>query len=648
MKYDMLFQPVKLGSLLLKNRFIMAPMSVHMTDDGSLTEKEIAFIERRAEGGAAMLIIGSICIKADGNFGGQIFIDSDERIRDLKKLTKAVHRHDCLICAQIHHAGRETNAKTSGYQPVAPSYFEPEAYVGLKAEYDPPRVLSTEEVGIYIEAYAQAVRRAKEAGFDACELHCAHGYLICSFMSPLTNKRTDQYGGSFLGRMRFIAKILERSYELVGNDYPIVCRIVGDEFREQGITMELSIRIAQYLESLGIVGLNVSAGMYPYVRTVPNMYHKHGINLYLADNIHQEVSIPIMAAGQLDRPEIQLDAVKNNKLDLICLGRTLIADPDYPNKLQSDREDTIIYCIACNKGCHDRSSGDRQIKCGRNVQTGREWDEHFLIKPVTHKKNIMVIGGGPAGMEAARVASLRGHIVHLYEQRDYLGGQLRLAAVPPHKSRYNEICDDLETDIKKNGVRIHLNTEVTETLIAKNQYDAVILASGSIPYIPPILGLDQDFVVPGNDILSGKIQQGRRIAIIGGGAIGAEIAHYLMEELQREVYVIEMSENIAIDLPQDSRIKLFESFDQTSDLHIVTGAKLTEIGNHEIHFIKNGKQEQIKNLDIVVMAVGLRPNQALKPILEKYTNNIYIIGDATTPKDYVQAFYQGFVAGNAI
>ena len=507
MNYTPLFQPISVGPLRLKNRFVMAPMSVHMTEDGSVSDAEIAYTERRARGGVSMIIVGSLCIWPDGNFGGQIFIHDDACIPGLRRLTEAVHRHDCLIAAQLHHAGRETNARTSGFQPVAPSYFEPETHSVFKAEYDAPRVLETREVEQYVEYYAQAVRRAKEAGFDACELHCAHGYLICAFMSPLTNQRSDRYGGGFHARMRFVTEIIGRARQLVGEDYPITCRIVGDELREGGIDMELSVRIARYLESLGVAALSVSAGMYPYVRTVSNMYHKHGVNLYLAENVREAVRIPVMAAGQIDRPEIQLHALESGKADILCIGRTLIADPDYPDKLREGRLDDIIHCIACNKGCHDRSAEDRQVKCALNVRTGRETLDAFAIRPAREARRIMVIGGGPSGMEAARVAALRGHRVELWDDRPRLGGRLRLAAVPPHKARYGEACDYLEREIRKLGVDIHLNAAVTEVELDSRKPDAVILATGSVPFVPPIQGLSGGGAVLVDDVLEPYVSE---------------------------------------------------------------------------------------------------------------------------------------------
>lgn len=643
MQYDKLFTPINIGCLTLKNRFVMAPMSVHMTEDGTVTPEEIAYTERRAAGGVAMIIVGSVCVHPDGDFGGQLYIESDERIAGLQQLTKVVHQHDCLIAAQIHHAGRETSARITGQQPVAPSYFVPEMYAGLKAEYDAPHVLTTDEVKEYIEYYAQAIRRAKEAGFDACELHCAHGYLICEFMSPLTNHRTDQYGGCFLGRMRFVTEIIQRSRELVGHGYPLMARIVGDELRAGGIDMALSVKIAQYLEALGIDALSVSADMYPFVRTVPNMYHKRGVNLYLADNVRAAVQIPVLAAGQLNRPEVQMSALEAGKADIICLGRALIADPDYPRKLQMGKIDEICYCIACNKGCHDRSAGERFIKCTMNVQAGREQQQEFQLVPTVHSKKVVIIGGGPSGMEAARVAALRGHKVVLLEKQQTLGGRLALAAVPPGKQGYQEACHYLIQAIsQQENIHICLDTEATLERVQAEQPDAVLLASGVIPFIPPIKGLAAASYLLADEVLAGEAHAGDRVAIIGGGAIGAELAHYLIEQQKREIYVLEMREEIASDLPQDSRICLLHELQSNAVVHLLPGAKVTEVQAGQILYEDKNGSGQLQHLDTIILAAGARPNRLLEETLRHHFSQVYVIGDATRPKDLVKAIYEGY------
>ena len=648
MNVSPLFEPVNIGPLRLKNRFVMAPMSVHMTEDGSVTDKEVAFAERRAEGGVAMIIVGSICVRPDGNFGGQLFIENDERIEGLRRLTDAMHRHGCLAAAQIHHSGRETNKRTSGYQPVAPSPFEPESVSVFQAEYDPPHVLSTEEVKEMVECYAQGVRRARDAGFDMCELHCAHGYLISSFMSPLTNRRTDEYGGSFLGRMRFITEIIHRIRELVGEDYPVSCRIVGDELREGGIDMALAVEIARYLEGLGVVALSVSAGMFPFVRTVSNRYHRHGVNLYLAENIRDAVHIPVFSAGQLDRPEIQLAALEKGKADVICIGRTLIADPDYPNKLREGRLDDIIWCIACNKGCHDRSSGDRSVKCALNVMSGREADPSFALKPVDKPRRVMVIGGGPAGLQAAADAARRGHTVSLWDDRAELGGRLRLAAVPPHKDRYGEACDYLAREVRKLPVEVRTGRRATLDDVKAWNPDAVILATGSVPFVPPVAGADQDFVVPVDEVLEGRAEVGRKVVVIGGGSVGAETAHLLLEQAQRDITIVEMRDGIGIDLPQDSRICLLDIFDKSLSMHCIVNARVTSLGDHSVTLERDGRSECIEGVDTVVMAAGARADRRLLQGIEEMGVQVLLAGDAEAPRDYVKAIRQGAEAARAV
>jgi len=649
MKYEKLFSSIKIGSLTLKNRFVMAPMSVHMTEDGSVTPQEIAYTERRAAGGAAMLIIGSVCIHPSGDFGGQLYIEKDERIEGLKALTKAVHKHDCYIAAQIHHAGRETNRKTTGSQPVAPSFFEPEEYEGLRAEYDPPHVLTREEVKMYVEYYAQAVRRAKEAGFDACELHCAHGYLIGEFMSPLTNKRTDEYGGCFIARMRFVTEIIKRCRELVGNDYPIMARIVGDELRPGGIDMALSVKIAKYLESLNVAALSVSADLYPFVRTVPNMYHKRGVNLYLVENIRSEVHIPVIAAGQLNRPDIQLAAIEHGKADMIALGRALIADPDYPNKLKDGNEDAICYCIACNKGCHDRSARERYVKCTLNVQAGREMQSDFCLQKIKLPMKVVIVGGGPAGLEAATIAAKRGCEVTLFEKADSLGGRLKLAAVPPGKQGYLEACNYLIKNMKKDThIKYYLNTEATLENIKIEKPDMVILATGSIPVVPPIDGIETAAYVFADDVLSGKCEVGNKIAIIGGGAVGAELAHLLIEQKKREITILEMKDEIAGDMPQDSRICLMRELKGASTIKIMTHTKVTKIENKKIYWECGLETGHIDALDTIILASGAKANRELQLDLVQAGYVTKVIGDANKPKDLVQAIYDGFTAANLL
>ena len=641
-QYKHLFSPIKIGSMQLKNRIVLAPMSVHITPpDGSITDREIDFYRRKAEGGAGLITIGSVLIRPDGNFGGQIFIDHDGRIPGLKRMVDAIHQAGAKISAQIHHSGRETNIATCGYQPVSASVFEPET-----AEYDLPRALTTREVGDYVEYYAQGVRRAKEAGFDAVELHGAHGYLIAQFMSPLTNFRTDQYGGSFLGRMRFIKEIMERSRELVGDDYTITIRIVGDELRPEGIDMHLSREIAQYLEKLGVAAISVSAQMYPYVRTCPNMYHKPGINVYLSENVKEVVSVPVMTAGRINTPELAEEILASGKADLVNMGRVLLADPDFPNKAQAGRAAEIIPCIACNKGCHDRNAEDRAVKCTMNPETGREGK--FQIVPAEKVKKVLVVGGGPAGMEAARVATLRGHEVELYDQNDELGGRLILASVPPNKAGYMEGIAFLKKEMARLQVKVRLGVKLDKAAILQKKPDAVILATGARTMIPPIEGVDQDYVLDSDDILNGKKTAGKQVVVIGGGSVGVETAHYLMETAQRKVTVLEMLPAFATDMPQDAQFIFAQEREKMPDLKIMTETKVLKINNDSVTVQTPNGQEEITDIDSVVLACGAVPNNTLAEELQGMDAALYTVGDALTPKDATKAIYEAAVAATEI
>jgi len=641
-KYEKLLSPITIGKMKLKNRMVLAPMSVHITPpDGSITDREIQFYKRKAEGGTGLITIGSVLVRADGNFGGQIFIDNDSRIPGLKRMVDAIHEAGAKISAQIHHSGRETNIATCGYQPVSASVFEPET-----EEYDLPRALTTREVGDYVEYYAQGIRRAKEAGFDAVELHCAHGYLIAQFMSPLTNFRTDQYGGSFLGRMRFIKEIFERARELVGNDFTITARISGDELRPNGIDMHLSREIAKYLEKLGAAAISVSAQMFPYVRTCPNMYHKPGINVYLAENIKEVVSVPVMTAGRINTPEFAEEILTSGKADLVNMGRVLLADPDFANKAAEGKADEIIPCIACNKGCHDRNAEDRAVKCTMNPETGREGT--FKIVPAEKSKKVIVVGGGVAGMEAAKIATLRGHDVELYDRNEELGGRLLLATVPPNKTGYLEGIEFLKKEMKRLKIKVNLGVSVNKEEIAKKNPDAVILATGARTMIPGIEGIDRDFVIDSDDILAGNKVAGEKVVVIGGGSVGAETAHYLMESAQRKVFVLEMLPAIATDMPQDAQIVFAKEVKQMPDLKIHTNTKVVKIKENSVIVEKNNEEEELKDIDTVVIACGAVPNNALVQELKDLDVAVYTVGDALQPKDATKAIYEGAIAATEI
>jgi len=628
--FNKLLSPIQYGSVTLKNRMVMAPMAVHMSAQpsgfGFVNDREIAMFERRAQGGVGLIIVGSLLIKTDGDFGYQIYIDHDNKIPGLKKLVDAVHRHGTKIAAQIHHAGRATNPKITGYPTVSASVLP------ATPEYPVPRALT-------VEYYAQAVRRAKEAGFDAVEFHGAHGYLIAQFMSPLTNFRTDEYGGSFLGRMRFIKEIFARSRELAGEDFTMSVRISGDEIIPGGIDMHLAREIAQYLEKLGAAVINVSVHTYPYYRIVPPMYYQPGVNVYLAENVKQVVKVPVMTAGRINTPELAEEILSAGKADLICLGRVLLADPDFPRKAEEGRSEEIIPCIACNKGCHNRTAEDRAVKCTMNPETGRETS--FQIIPTKKIKKVIIVGGGPAGMEAARVAKLRGHDVEIYEQNKTLGGRLLLASVPPYKSGYMEGVEYLKKAVKRLNIKVHTGLRATKELIQEKKPDVVIIATGAEPIIPDIPGMGQAEVITSDDLLSGRQSAGERVVVIGGGSVGAETAHYLMDTAQREIFLVEMLHDIATDMSTEVRVIFMKDIKNYTKLHILTHTKVIGLEKNTVIIEQEKQLKRLMEIDTVVLAVGARSNDKLLKELESLVLEIYAIGDAQHPNEVTQAIYEG-------
>jgi len=635
--YKQLLSPIRYGNVTLKNRMVMAPMAVHMSAKpsgfGFVNDREIAMFERRAQGGVGLITVGSLLIKTDGDFGYQIYIDNDNKIPGLKKLVDAVHQHGTKIAAQIHHAGRATNPKITGYPTVSASVL-PET-----PEYPVPRELTTCEVEDYIEYYAQAARRAKEAGFDSVEFHGAHGYLIAQFMSPLTNFRTDRFGGSFLGRMRFITEIFKRTRELVGEDYTLTIRISGDEIIPGGIDMHLSREIAKYLEKIGAAAISVSVHTYPYYRIVPPMYYQPGVNVYLAENIKEVVNIPVMTVGRINTPELAEEILSRGKADMICLGRVLLADPDFPKKAQEGRAEEIIPCIACNKGCHNRKAEDRSVKCTMNTETGRETT--FKIIPAKKKKKVIIVGGGPSGMEAARIATLRGHDVELYEKNDILGGRLILASIPPYKTGYLEGVEFLKKELARLKVKVHLGVEVNREMIMQKKPDAVIVATGAKPIIPKIPGMEHAEIINSDDLLAGKGKAGNRVVVIGGGSVGAETAHYLMETSQREVFLIEMLPDIALDMSTEVRVIFMKDIKNYTKLHILTSTKVIALEKNKVIIEQEKEQKKLEGIDTVVLAVGARSNAQLKKDLESLNCEVYVIGDAQQPDDATEAIYEG-------
>ena len=494
---EKLLEPIKIGKLELKNRMMMPALcSKYPTESGAVSDRMIDFYVERARGGASLIVIENTCIDWPVGKAGTNPIRADEwrYVHGLHDLAKAVQAHGTRIATQLHHTGRQnsTIASTDGEPLVAPSPIP-----CLPTGGEMPRELTIPEIDGIIGKYVMGASITKTAGFDAVEIHGAHGYLITQFMSPFTNKRTDEYGGDFEGRMRFPLRVVEGVRLAVGPDFPIIFRFSADEYIDGGLTLEDNKLIAQMLVDAGVDALSVSAGIYEstpwYSRIFPTMAMPEGCNVHLAAEIKKVVKVPVIVAGKLGNPEFAAEVLSSGKADIIAFGRPLLADPDLPKKVSQGRLDEIRPCIYCNEACAGNMSHFWRIECVVNPDLGRE--REYRINPAQKSRRVLVVGGGPAGMEAARVAALRGHDVSLQEKEDKLGGQLVAASVPQFKRPIQGFAEYLENQVKRLGVNLQLGSEVSPESIRKMKPDVVILATGSSHTIPDITGVMQAMMI---------------------------------------------------------------------------------------------------------------------------------------------------------
>jgi len=532
------------------------------------------------------------------------------------------------------NGGRQLHIFDDATIPVAPSPLPWSKNARI------PRELSIPEIEELVEKFARAAMNAKKAGVDFVELHGAHGYLISEFLSPNSNKRTDKYGGDLAGRTRFTVEIIQRIKELAGDDFPVSCRINGADNIPGGLTLDDAKAIAPIMVKAGLNLISVSAGVYgSYPTIVPFVYTPHGCNVPLAAGIKSAVNIPVITAGRINDPRLAEDILANGKADLIGMARALFTDPELPMKASRGEFDDIRKCIACNT-CIDSLDLD-PIDCTVNPTLGRE--RELEIKPAPRRKKVLVIGGGPAGLEAARVAALRGHAVTLYEKETRLGGQWLLATIPPHKEEFIELINYQTRQLARLGVTVKLGEETTALLVQELKPDAVVLATGSVPRELPVPGINRANVVTARDVLSGNIKTGNTVLVVGGGNVGLETAHFLAEQ-GKQVTVIEMLRQVGADLGNTAKWHLFNKLKK----HRVTMHRRTELKGMtrtEVTVCRKGKEETWPGFDTVVLAAGARPSNELAAALKDLVNELYVIGDAAEPRKAVDAIREGAETG---
>ena len=638
MEIKKLMLPYRLKNLELRNRIVMAPMLSRLCDpNGVVSQKLIDYYATRAGGGVG-LIISEYCYiddKESKAHPGQLGVYDDQLVAGLGDLAEAIQERGAKAILQICHAGRATSAKYLGRQPIAPSGIP--SYTGEMA-----REMTFEEVEAVSESFAEGARRAKAAGFDGVELHGAHGYLMAQFLSPYTNRRTDKYGRD---RGLFALETLDRVRSRVGKDYLVGYRISGEEFVEGGVTLKEAKAFAKRLEERGIDYIHVSAGISETGHNIVTpTYLPKGHLLLLAEGIKSAVTVPVLAVGAIHDPDLAEETLQKNRADLIVMGRALIADPELPQKIQSGQLEDIRTCLRCNDGCSSRMPPNKTQRCAINAEVGRE--RQMRLHPVSRAKQVCVIGGGPAGMEAARVLALRGHRVTLIEKENELGGLLRYATVPDFKAEMRSFLEYLKTQVVKLGVEILVNRRATPEFIRELKPESVVLATGSTLRIPDIPGTGKPFVATFAELLRGEFKAGDQVVVAGGAAMGCEMAAHLAST-GKKVTLVEMVGELATDLEIRSRLTLLQLLKERG-VKILTNWKLEKIENGYVLLVDRDWNKQEIATNSVILAMGLESNQELlKPLRESFPD-IYVIGDCVEPRKIYQAIHEAAFAGRAI
>lgn len=641
MNYTKLFEPGRIGTMTLKNRGVMMPMATEQADrSGVPTPRQIRYYQERAKGGVAMII---------NEYTGVDDVDSipaihnlraarEYHVAELEKLTDAVHLYDCKIVAQLHHGGATSNPALTGRDNLAPSA------VPIADGRPVPKEMTLEDIRRIQRKFVDAAVRCKKAGYDAVELHGAHGYLIAQFFSKYYNRRTDAYGGSVENRCRFLTEIIAGIREKLGR-FPILVRMCGDEMTpvEGFLTLEDGLEIAKHLETHGIDAINISNGSARNgdANCEPFSYQP-GWKKHVAKAYKEALHIPVIATNTIKDPDFAESLLEEGVCDFVGLGRSQLADPEFMNKAKAGQADLIRGCIGCLY-CRERVlGGSLPIRCAVNARTGREIDFPHLRKDGAGR-TVAVVGGGPAGMEAARVLALRQFHVVLFEKEAALGGTLNIASIPPFKDKLDKLAKTMARQLEALGVEVRCGVSATVEAVRRENPVGVIVACGAEPVVPKLPGLDLPHVYTAEQVLQGQILYQGPVAVIGSGLTGLETAEVLLNR-GHMVSLVEMLPALgpgvfpAILNDELSRI-------DRARTDVYTSHKLLSVAPGEIRLerLEDGAEVTVK-ADSVVLAMGVRPRDALAETFERAFDRVIRVGDARTGGRIATAIRQGFEA----
>ena len=664
MEFPHLFSPITIQNMALRNRIVMTAMHLGYTPKGVVTDQLVNFYAERAAGGVGLAIVGGCPIDETGGMVGMIALHDDRFIPGLKELTRAVQNNGAKIAAQLYQAGRYTHsAMIGGQKPISASA------VRSRLTGEIPRALELKEIPGIQDKFAQGAVRARNAGFDAVEILGSAGYLISQFLSPITNLREDEYGGSFENRMRFGLETIRKVRNALGPDYPILLRIAGNDFMEGSNTNQEARIFAAAAEKEGVDLFNVTGGWHETRVPQLTMGVPRKAYVYLARGIRSAVSAPVISSNRINDPTTAEEVLRSGGADLVTMARGLLADPELPNKAQSGKSRLIHHCVACNQGCFDSIFQGRPATCMVNPRAGREAE--LQVKPAPKSRKIVVVGGGPAGMTLACTAKDRGHHVVLMEKSERLGGQILLNHLIPGRGELETAAIDLIHNIQDKGVEMLLGKAATPENICEMSPDVVVVAAGARPATPNIDGIGGHNVVQAWELLEKNNETGEKVVVLGGNAVGLETAlflanqgtlspevlHFLMvngaetfETLthllnhgNKQVTVVEMTKKAGADVGLTTKWTLIADLKRLG-VKILTQTEGVGITPEGLQ-VKDAEGAGFIAADTIVLAAGSKPENQLAASLADRVPEIHVIGDAKKPRNVLVAIREGFQLG---
>ena len=662
MEFVRLFEPITINKVEVPNRIVMPSMGLWYTDNYDFNDRLKAFYRARAHGGVGLMTVGPVAIDRVGSAPFMPGLFDDRNLESLTEFVAEIHRDtETKLATQLFQMGRYAFSLLSGETPIAPSP------IPSKLTRETPREMTLEDIEMVQDSFVQAAVRAKAVGFDLIEILGCTGYLVSQFLSPVTNHRTDDYGGTPEKRMRFGLETIRKVRAAVGPDVALGIRIAGHDFMDGGNTNKEAAEFAAAAEEAGLDAINVTGGWHE--TNIPQLTTNvpPGVYVYLARGIKARVNIPVFASNRLGDPVLAEKALRSGACDMVCWGRPLIADPDLPIKTKEKRLDEAVYCIACNQGCFDSIFSGTAVHCVLNPRAGRE-EELVAAKAETPKK-VMVAGGGPAGMQFALTAAERGHQVTLYEKSASLGGQVNLAKVPPGKKELENVTSSLSKRMARAGVQVVINRAVGADLVKAEKPDVLAVATGAAPLKINVPGVDGPNVVDAWDVLSEQVPYiGQKVVVVGGSATGCETAHAiasmdapdpeaftflmyhnaedasfacgLLHDSCRQVTIIDVLDRLAGNVGRTARWSLMKSL-RLEGVDLRPATCLKEITSEGV-VVETGDLTETIPADTVVMAVGAKSLRDLAEVTDLGGVQVITLGDAKEPRNMTSAIREGY------